>query len=102
MAVLSLFFSILVIANQHIRFARAAPSTPLKVVNLGYATYQSDLNLEDGVISFLGVRYAAPPTGKSSSVTFLVVLFLGFTTGYPRVGFLHTAPEPVYTVTRNG
>jgi hypothetical protein len=76
MAVLSLFFSILAIAGQHIRFARAAPSTPLKVVNLGYATYQSDLSLEDGVTSFLGVRYAAPPTGKSSPVSFLVVLFL--------------------------
>ena len=64
MAVLSLFFSILAIASQQIRLARATSSTPLKVVNLGYATYQSDLSLEDGITSFLGVRYAAPPVGK--------------------------------------
>ena len=30
------------------------------------------------------------------------VLSLGFKTSNPRVGFSHTVPEPVYTVTRNG
>ena len=49
-----------------ISFARATSSTPLKVVSLGYATYQSNLSLEAGIISFLGVQYATPPTGKSS------------------------------------
>ena len=73
MTVLYLFFAILAIVCLQISFARAISSTPLKVVSLGYATYQSDLSLEDGVTSFLGVRYAAPPTGKSSSVTFLIV-----------------------------
>jgi hypothetical protein len=60
----ALFFSFLAvnIAGQTIPFAHAS-STTSKVVNLGYATYQSDLNLEDGVTSFLGVRYAAPPVG---------------------------------------
>jgi len=29
-------------------------------------------------------------------------LLLGFRTGIPRVGFSHTAPVPVYTVTRGG
>jgi carboxylesterase type B len=36
------------------------------VVDLGYAKYQTDVSLEDGVTSFLGIRYAAPPTGKPS------------------------------------
>ncbi|KAK0215071.1 alpha/beta-hydrolase [Armillaria fumosa] len=36
----------------------------MKQVDLGYATYQSNLQLVDGVTSFLGVRYAAPPTGS--------------------------------------
>ncbi|KAK0188372.1 alpha/beta-hydrolase [Armillaria mellea] len=35
-----------------------------KKVDLGYATYQSNLQLVDGVTTFLGVRYAAPPTGS--------------------------------------
>ena len=74
MAVLSLLL-ILAIAGQQIRLALAASSTTLKVVNLGYAMYQSDLSLEDGITSFLGVRYAAPPTGKSSSASFLVAFF---------------------------
>ena len=29
-------------------------------------------------------------------------MFLGFRTGIPRVGFSHTAPVPVYTVTCSG
>lgn len=39
------------------------PPTPLRQVDLGYAKYQSNLSLEAGVTSFLGIRYAAPPTG---------------------------------------
>ncbi len=38
-------------------------------VQLDYATYQSNLQLVDGVRSFLGMRYAAPPTGKSGSIS---------------------------------
>lgn len=41
----------------------------MKQVDLGYATYKSNLQLVDGVTSFLGVRYAAPPTGKPSIVS---------------------------------
>jgi hypothetical protein len=63
MAMLSLFFSVLAIVGQTVPLAQASSAT-LKVVNLGYATYQSDLSLEDGITSFLGVRYAAPPVGK--------------------------------------
>ncbi|KAJ6572038.1 alpha/beta-hydrolase [Mycena capillaripes] len=46
-----------------VTFVVAKSSTP-KVADLGYAVYQSDINLADGVTSFLGVRYAAPPTGQ--------------------------------------
>ncbi|KZV68239.1 alpha/beta-hydrolase [Peniophora sp. CONT] len=40
-----------------------AQNTTLKVVDLGNVTYQSDVNLDIGVTSFLGIRYAAPPIG---------------------------------------
>ncbi|VDC07276.1 unnamed protein product [Peniophora sp. CBMAI 1063] len=40
-----------------------ARNSSLKTVNLGYAKYQSDVSLAEGVTSFLGVRYAAPPVG---------------------------------------
>ena len=42
-------------------------STPqnlsVKSVDLGYAKYQTDTSLAQGVTSFLGIRYAAPPIG---------------------------------------
>ncbi|VDC03312.1 unnamed protein product [Peniophora sp. CBMAI 1063] len=42
-------------------------STPqnlsVKSIDLGYARYQTDVSLAEGVTSFLGIRYAAPPTG---------------------------------------
>ena len=45
-------------------------STPqnlsIKSVDLGYARYQTDVSLAEGVTSFLGIRYAAPPTGQRS------------------------------------
>ncbi|KAJ7074583.1 Alpha/Beta hydrolase protein [Mycena amicta] len=34
------------------------------VVNLGYAKYEGAINLQNNVTTFLGVRYAAPPTGN--------------------------------------
>jgi len=34
------------------------------LVDLGYARYQGSVNNESGNIEFLGIRYAAPPTGK--------------------------------------
>ncbi|VDC03533.1 unnamed protein product [Peniophora sp. CBMAI 1063] len=40
-----------------------AQNTTLKVADLGDVTYQSDVNLDVGVTSFLGIRYAAPPIG---------------------------------------
>ncbi|VDC03514.1 unnamed protein product [Peniophora sp. CBMAI 1063] len=42
----------------------ASAQSSVKTVDLGYATYQTDANIDIGVTSFLGVRYAAPPTGE--------------------------------------
>ncbi|KAF7349907.1 Carboxylic ester hydrolase [Mycena venus] len=44
--------------------AAAGQSLSPKVAALGYATYQSTLSPDPGVTSFLGIRYAAPPTGQ--------------------------------------
>ncbi|TFY52058.1 hypothetical protein EVG20_g10724, partial [Dentipellis fragilis] len=46
----------------HADCSRASPG--FACVDLGYATYQSNVHLDDGTTSFLGVRYAAPPTGQ--------------------------------------
>ncbi|KAJ3520373.1 hypothetical protein NMY22_g12790 [Coprinellus aureogranulatus] len=35
------------------------------IVDLGYARYQGVSNVETGNTEFLGIRYAAPPTGKA-------------------------------------
>ncbi|KAI5117712.1 hypothetical protein M0805_003201 [Coniferiporia weirii] len=35
-----------------------------QIVDLGYATYQATLNVTSNVTSFLGMRYASPPTGQ--------------------------------------
>ncbi|KAA1475673.1 alpha/beta-hydrolase [Dentipellis sp. KUC8613] len=46
-------------------YADCSRATPgFACVDLGYATYQSNVHLDDGTTSFLGVRYAAPPTGQ--------------------------------------
>lgn len=36
-----------------------------QTVDLGYATYQGIFDSATGVSSFLGMRYASPPTGVS-------------------------------------
>jgi hypothetical protein len=38
---------------------------PTTVVDLGYAQYEGSLNNQTGNIDFLGIRYAASPTGRS-------------------------------------
>ena len=43
-----------------------AQGVPLHVVDLGYAKYQTDVSLEPGVTSFLGIRFASSPAGKYS------------------------------------
>jgi hypothetical protein len=46
-----------------------ATSTP--IVDLGYSQYQGSWNATSNITSFLGIRYAAPPTGMlQSSLTF--------------------------------
>ena len=47
-----------------------ANSASLRVVDLGYAKYQTDVSLEEGVTSFLGIRYAASVAGKCLSIFF--------------------------------
>ena len=59
-----LFFLVLSVWN-----APLAHAASIKVVDLGYARFESDLSLVDGVTSFLGLRYAAPPTGNLSVVS---------------------------------
>lgn len=54
-------FILSVIADQ-VPLTDSTPS--LRLVDLGYAKYQSDLSLVPGVTSFLGIRYAAPPTAE--------------------------------------
>lgn len=50
--------------------ALALPPTSIKntsttpIVTLDYATYQGSTNTTNNITSFLGVRYAAPPTGE--------------------------------------
>ncbi|KAJ7205923.1 cephalosporin esterase [Mycena haematopus] len=44
------------------RTANSAPPPP--VVDLGYAQYQGVVNTSLGITSFLGIRYASPPTGN--------------------------------------
>ncbi|KAI0029565.1 alpha/beta-hydrolase [Vararia minispora EC-137] len=47
-----------------LHWASTLASLSVKSVNLGYAVYQTDLELDEGVTSFLGIRFAAPPTGE--------------------------------------
>ena len=44
-------------------FVPSAADRPT-VIDLGYAKYQSDIIYDENVLSFLGIRYAAPPVGK--------------------------------------
>ncbi|KAJ7461506.1 Alpha/Beta hydrolase protein [Mycena latifolia] len=43
---------------------RAAYSTNIPVVDLGYAQYQGVFDADLNITSFLGIQYAAPPTGN--------------------------------------
>ncbi|KAJ7442655.1 Alpha/Beta hydrolase protein [Mycena latifolia] len=43
---------------------RAAYSTNTPVVDLGYAQYQGVFDADLNITTFLGIRYAAPPTGN--------------------------------------
>lgn len=43
-------------------------------VNLGYAQYQGVLNASEGITSFIGIRYADPPTGTLFAFAFYLLL----------------------------
>lgn len=60
MVFLPTFTLLLSIATTH----AAKPTT---VVDLGYAKYEGSLNNQTGNIEFLGIRFAAAPTGKPGS-----------------------------------
>lgn len=56
-------------------FAASAP-----IVDLGYASYQGSVNEISGNIEFLGIRFAAPPTGIKVLLAFEPIFhyFVGF------------------------
>ncbi|KAA1475672.1 alpha/beta-hydrolase [Dentipellis sp. KUC8613] len=56
--------SLQVVFRRLVAASSAHADSSFKVVDLGYATYQTNVNLIEGVTSFLGIRYAAPPVGK--------------------------------------
>lgn len=53
-------------------YTAAAASPPTPIVNLGYATYEGilvqDAQTNQTNINFLGVRYAASPTGATLAI----------------------------------
>ncbi|KAI5119060.1 hypothetical protein M0805_001519 [Coniferiporia weirii] len=59
MRILALVTNALVLVNI---LSQATASS--QTVDLGYATYQAALNTTSNVTSFLGIRYASPPTGQ--------------------------------------
>lgn len=49
-----------------VTFARVHPraSNGVPVIDLGYAKYQGVFDSANNVTNYLGIRYAAPPTGQ--------------------------------------
>ncbi|KAJ7262699.1 alpha beta-hydrolase [Mycena haematopus] len=54
--------SLLPLVLLYTRTVNSVPTPP--VVDLGYAQYQGVVNTSLGITSFLGIRYASPPTGN--------------------------------------
>jgi hypothetical protein len=63
MALLNFRLSVTVIFLWTARLVSAQVSP---IVDLGYAQYQGTVNTANNVTHFLGIRYAAPPSGESS------------------------------------
>ena len=63
---MTMLFSLIVVQIIFSVYALAATGSG-PIVNLGYAQYQGALNTTLNITSFLGIRYAAPPVGKTHS-----------------------------------
>jgi hypothetical protein len=63
----SFLFVALLLSSVFCTSSTLAQSSSVKVVDLGYATYQTNLQLDEGVTSFLGIRFGAPPVGNTIS-----------------------------------
>jgi hypothetical protein len=59
-----LLFSLLLINAPSISGARPLLAQRNATVNLGYAQYQGFIEASTNNTNFLGIRYAAPPTGS--------------------------------------
>lgn len=57
-----------------VTFVRAEPAIP--IVNLGYATYEGVVNATTNNTEFLGMRFAAPPTGNLYHLSVTVITML--------------------------
>jgi hypothetical protein len=62
------FSSALVAVLSSVLTAHAAnaPKPTSRVVDLRYAKYEGSVNDQTGNFNFLGMRFAAPPTGSSN------------------------------------
>jgi len=61
----------------YILFINAAAvfaARPTRTVDLGYARYEGFLNTDSGNINFLGIRYAAAPTGKACDLNLCFII----------------------------
>jgi hypothetical protein len=59
-------------------------------VDLGYAQYAGMINTTTGNTEFLGIRYAAPPTGTVPAITFSVLQLTSVTLQEVCAGALHS------------
>jgi len=60
----------------YILFINAAvfAAIPTRTVDLGYARYEGFLNSDSGNINFLGIRYAAAPTGEACDLNLCFII----------------------------
>jgi cholinesterase len=64
MVSLTLTFSAFLVLACAVGTSASPSGSVVNVVDLGYAKYQGSVNPTTKNIEFLGMRYAAPPTGK--------------------------------------
>jgi hypothetical protein len=54
----------------HISFGAPSGATVTPLVNLGYSTYEGFVHPNSNNTHFIGMRYAAPPTGELHLILF--------------------------------